>query len=394
VSARPRGPVRLAHLVSHPIQYFAPLYRELAQRPEVDLTVFFYSDESTRGYQDVEFGREIAWDVPLLEGYRHRIMPSARRRPIGPFAFNPDVVRAVDGGPFDAVWAHGYVHATAWLAWLSCLRRRRPFLMRDESILGHERAAWKDAVKAPPLRALLATSSWLYIGSRNREYVEHYGGAPERMFFTPYCVDNATLQAHDRALRPRRAELRREFGIADDRPVILFSGKLIDKKQPLETIEAFARLRAERECALLLAGDGELRGEAEALVERLAAPDVHFAGFLNQSELPRAYVAADAFVLFSGDFETWGLVVNEAMNFGLPVVTSDKVGSSADLVDGNGRVVAHDDVEALAEALGDVIGHADRDALGRRSREIVDGYSIARCADGIVEAALTTTGRG
>jgi glycosyltransferase involved in cell wall biosynthesis len=386
-------PVRLAHIVTHPIQYFAPLYRELERRPEVELTVFFASDFSVRGYQDPGFGREVAWDVPLLDGYRYRLLPSARGRVLtGDDALHKpslDVLRAATGKSFEAVWVHGYASVNTWLAFLATRLRRRTFLVRDEPTLEHSRSRWRRALKYPVLWSVFRNSAGLYIGERNRRYLLHYGMRPDRLFPARYCVDNAFFRARLEELQPDRESLRASFGIADGAPAILFCGKFVQKKQPLQTIEAFARLRRRRPCWLLMAGDGELRAEAERLVAEREIPNVAFAGFLNQTEIARAYVAADAFVLFSSDFETWGLVVNEAMNFSLPVVVSDKVGCCEDLVrDGeNGHVVPHDDVEALASALEDTLRTPERiRELGRRSREIVDEYSIEGCADGIVAA--------
>lgn len=388
------GPLRLAHVVSNPIQYFAPLYRELATRPEIDLTVYFASDFSVREYQDPGFGRPVTWDVPLLEGYAYELLPSAQGRHLdGAHAlYKPsfDVIDAIVQGGFDFLWMHGYANANVALALLRTRLGRRPqLLLRDEPILGHSRASWRRALKYPMLRGLFSRTAGLYIGERNRRYLLHYGADPDRIFPARYCVDNAFFQRQAEELSPQRTQLRAEFGIGDDQPVFLFSGKFVDKKRPLETIQAFAQLRGQRWCWLLMVGDGELKAEAERLVADRGIPDVLFPGFLNQTELARAYVASDAFVLFSSDFETWGLVVNEAMNFSLPIVVSEKVGCSEDLVHGgaNGYVVPSDDVKALSRAMGDLIQTPERiRQMGTRSRAIVGEYSIQRCAEGIVKA--------
>ncbi len=386
--------VRVAHLVSHPIQYFAPLYCELAARPEVDLTVFFYSDATVREFVDEGFGRAVEWDVPLLGGYKHRFMPSAARTPIsGRFLRRPnwDIVREIAGGGFDVLWVHGYAHATTWLAVAAARARGVRVLIRDEQTLLHGRPAHKAVLKAGALRALYSQASALYIGEENRRYFAHYGMPPERMFSARYCVDNGRFRDAATTLAPQRAEIRGAFGVTDDAPVVLFAGKLIEKKQPLLLIEAFVRARAERPCWLLIAGDGPQRAAAEALVARLGIPSVMFAGFLDEAALPRAYVAADIFVLPSKLHETWGLVVNEAMNFGLPVVVSDKVGCGADLVHRgeNGYVVPHDNVVALATAMSRLCADAElRARFGAESRRIVEQYSIETCADGIVAACV------
>ncbi len=389
-----RDPVRLAHIVSHPIQYFAPLYRELADRAEVDLTVYFCSDRTAGAFQDPGFGRVVQWDTPLLEGYRWRILPSARGAPIPHgFAWRPniDVVREVASGAYDALWVHGYMHATTWLAVAAARARGMTVLLRDEQTLLDRRPAHRVALKEGPLRALFASCAGLYIGEQNRRYLLRYGMPERRLFFAPYCVDNAFFRREERTLRPKRDEIRRSLGVEDDAPVVLFTGKLIEKKQPLRLIEAFGRVRRTRPCWLLVAGDGPLRAIAETLARENGIPGVRFLGFLNQSELPRAYVAADLFVLPSSRQETWGLVVNEAMNFGLPLVVSDRVGCAADLVEEgrNGFIVPHTSTDALAEAIARLVDDADlRQRFGRRSRARVGLYSVERAADGIVEACL------
>jgi glycosyltransferase involved in cell wall biosynthesis len=387
-------PLRVAHLVSHPIQYFAPLYRELASRREIDVTVFFYSDATAREFIDPGFGRSVTWDTPLLDGYRYRFMASASRTDLSSRVLkrpNWDIVREIASGRYDVLWVHGYAHLTTWLAGAAARGRGMRVLIRDEQTLLHTRPLYKRLLKSVALRALYSQASALYIGEQNRRYFRHYGMSDARMFAAPYCVDNAYFQARADELAPRRDEIRARFGITDGAPVVLFSGKLIAKKQPLLLIEAFARVHRERGCHLLIAGDGPLRATAEQVVARLGVADVHFAGFLNQGEISDAYAAADVFVLPSMLHETWGLVVNEAMNFGLPVVVSDKVGCGVDLVrEGrNGFVVPHDSVERLAAAIDALVAApAMRARFGDESRRIIDGYSIERAADGIVAGCV------
>ncbi|MEX0750238.1 MAG: glycosyltransferase family 4 protein [Dehalococcoidia bacterium] len=389
---------KMAHLISHPIHYFAPLYRELASRPEIDLTVHFYSDAPLRGVRDEQFDRTVAWDARLLDGYAHRFAANASSTPARASDARPqfDVARDVLRGGYDVVWAHGYAHATTWLAMLAAHARGARLLIRDEQTLLHERPPYRRFARSLALRQLFTRSHGLYIGEENRRFMRAHGMRDDRMFAARYCVDNAYFQERATALAPRRADVRASFGIDDDAPVVLFVGKLIDKKQPLRAIEAFASVRAALPCWLLIAGDGPLRDECEALVARLDVPNVRFAGFLDQGEVPRAYAAADVFVLPSNLHETWGLVVNEAMNFALPVVVSDKVGCAADLVRPreNGVIVAADRTGQLVDAFAALVRDAGmRRAYGARSREIVSDYSIEAAADGIVAACTAEEAR-
>jgi glycosyltransferase involved in cell wall biosynthesis len=391
-------PVRVAHLVSHPTQYYVPLYRELAGRPQIDLTVYYYSAATLREFYDPGFGRSVQWDVPLLTGYRAKVCPSAARAGLdggwrrGP---NWDVVRTIVRGGYDVVWLHGYNHPTSVLSAVGARLVGARLMIREDQTLLHPRVWWKRAVKAVALRALFSQMTGLYVGAESRRYFAHYGIPARRLVWAPHCVDNRMFRERAASLAPDRSGIRASFGITDDAPVVLFCGKLIEKKQPIALLEAYERVRRQRPCWLLLVGDGAQRPEIEALVRRRGIPGVRIAGFLNQSELPAAYTAADMLVLPSVRHETWGLVVNEAMNFGLPLVVSDKVGCARDLVrpGWNGFVVPHQDRSALAGAIEALAARPEvRREFGRRSRALVDEYSIERCADGIVAACLGASG--
>jgi glycosyltransferase involved in cell wall biosynthesis len=171
--------------------------------------------------------------------------------------------------------------------------------------------------------------------------------------------------------------------------------RLIDKKQPLFLLEMFRRVRAGAKCALVIVGTGPLEAQMREFVERWGVPDVTFAGFVNQSRIGRVYAAADIFVLTSKIHETWGIVVNEAMNFGLPLVVTDKVGSAVDLVEegGNGYVVPHDDVSTFSARVAHLVAEpATRAAFGDRSREIVTRHTHQRAAEGVLEAVRDAVG--
>jgi glycosyltransferase involved in cell wall biosynthesis len=385
-------PVRVAHLVSHPIQYFAPLYRELALRPEIDLTVYFYSDVTAHEFYCPEFKQMIWWDIPLLEGYRARFFPSAMGKSIDSgFLRRPnwDIIREVASRYYDVVWVHGYAHLTAWFAAAAARASGATVLIREEQTLLDHRPWYRQAAKEVALRALFSLASGLYIGEQNRRYFEYYGMPPSRLFPSRYCVDNRFFRKKAAELAPKRKEIRAAFGITDDAPVVLFCGKFIQKKQPLLLLETFERVRRQKRCWLLMVGDGPLRPAAEGLVKRRQIPNVLMPGFLNQTELPAAYTAADIFALPSAFQETWGLVVNEAMNFSLPIVVSDRVGCAEDLVrpGWNGFIVAHQDTERLAGAIATLVTDEEmRRTLGARSLQLIREYSIAACADGIITA--------
>jgi glycosyltransferase involved in cell wall biosynthesis len=382
---------RLAHLVSHPIQYFAPLYRELSRRPEIEFTVYFYSDTTIGTFADPGFGRRIAWDVDLLSGYRSKFAPSSRGLQLDRARWHPhlDIIRELIREQYDAVWVHGYAHIANWLAAAVAMATNARVMVRDDQTLLRPRPRRRSLAKHLVLRPLFRNSDCLYIGEENRRHFETHGARAERLFLAPYCVDNDRFTAVSDGLAAHRKAIRASWGL-DQAPVVLFAGKLIDEKQPLRLLDTFSRVARELPCWLLVAGDGPLALTFDSKVEALGTKRVVRTGFLNQSELARAYVAADVLVLPSSS-ETWGLVVNEAMNFGLPLVVSDRVGCAADLVQhgSNGFVVAHDDAFGFESALRELIQDGSkRMAFGARSRQIIKRYSVSRCADGIIRACI------
>lgn len=380
-------PVRVALLAASPVHYRAPLYRLVAADPRVELTAIFASREGID-----EFG------LDPLSGYPSMFLRRAARTTAdGSFLAlrDLDIVPVLARGNFDVLWTHGYYSLTHALASAWQRLRRRPLLVREVQTLLHERPRAKEALRATALRALLHGSYGLYVGSQSRAWFHRYGVPDERLFFVPNSVDNERWRAEAERLGPRREQLRRELGIrADSGPVILSVGRLVPKKQPQHLLEAFRRVRAERPCTLLLAGDGPLAPLLHEIVARDQIPDVVFAGFLDQREIGRAYAAADVFALVSREHETWGLVVNEALNFGLPVLVSDKVGCAGDLVrPENGFVVPADDPVGLARTLAELVDSPDlRQRLGSAARGIVDGWRYEVAAAGVLAAVDTAVG--
>jgi glycosyltransferase involved in cell wall biosynthesis len=387
-----KQPIRLAALVGAPIHYHTPLYRRLAADPRLDFTVLFAS------YADIGYANGMALDQNVLDGYQSEFLrrASSAQDFSSPWALrDPDIVRALVKGRYEVLWLHGYNFGVHVLAAATMRLRGLPIMFREEQTLMHPRGVLKAAAKEVALRALFRGSFGLYIGSESKRWFEHYGVSRDRLFAVPYAVDNERLRRAHAELAPDRAKLRRSFGLPEDQPLFLTVSRLVPKKQPLALLEAFRRARQRVGCSLLIVGTGELEEVIREETARRHIPDVALAGFLRQSEVPRAFACADAFVLFSRYNETWGVVVNEAMNFGLPVLVSDKVGSGTDLVhDGyNGYVIAVEDVEALSDHMVRIAEDPElRERLGRRSLEIIADWDVNDAARGIVNAVATAVG--
>lgn len=351
--------VRLLYLVSHPIQYQAPLLRLIAREPGIHLTVVFEHDYSSRRYRDTGFGVDVEWDVPLREGYDSALSSEV------------DLGQLLRGS--DAIWMHGWesrlMRRTLGLA----AEARRPVLMRGENWSG----AMPDGevprrwIKRLYLRRIFGRCrAFLAVGSRNRAYYEDHGVSPDRIFDMPYAVDNEYFSA--RATPDAATAVKRRHGIAAHRKVLLYAGKLTPRKHADHLLAAWraAAWRDRERPVLLIVGDGELR----LALERDALPDVIFTGFRNQSEMPAYYGAADLFAL-PAEREPWGLAVNEAMACGTGVIASDQVGASYDLVDAEtGFQFGAGDIAGLARALPGLIDRSE--GLGRAARARIASWDF------------------
>jgi glycosyltransferase involved in cell wall biosynthesis len=400
-----RDKVRLAYLVSHPIQYQAPLLRRIAQEPDIDLTVFFGSDFSVRDYKDEGFGVGVKWDVPLLDGYRYEFLPCLRD--IGTQTFtsplNYGIFSRLRGGgtapPFDVLWVHGYAMVNALHGMLAAKALGIPVLIRGDMWLqDRPRSGPKLLLKKlffQPLKGLV--NGVLTVGTLNEAYWEHHLGDEIPRFKMPYAVDNAYFQRRSMEARASRDELRTELNIDAGRPVILFASKLQRRKHCGDLLEAYKNLTAMSGPVpyLVIVGDGEERTRLEEQVRSEGLSGVRFCGFRNQSELPRFFDLASVFVL-PARHEPWGLVVNEVMNAGRAVILSDDVGCQPDLVtDGlEGRVFPVGDVGALADALRQVLASPRTvEEMGERALAKINTWSFEEDIQALRKALAQVTHR-
>jgi glycosyltransferase involved in cell wall biosynthesis len=385
---------RLAILISHPIQYFVPLYRELAQEPDIDLTVYFCSKQGVNAYDDEGFGVSVKWDIPLLEGYSHKFLRNQRRTDLvgGFFSLvNAGLVAELRQNRYDALVVSGHTYFSYLLGVFAAKAIGISVWMRSETHLLLRRSGFKRALRQPTMRFFyrVLCDRCLPIGTRNREFYLAHGVNPQRLFDVPYAVDNAYFTQTTASFKARWCETRLELGLPVDKPLILYASKLTPRKRPHDLLAAFRTLleRGAQAC-LVFVGSGELEPSLKQYVDRYRLADVHFAGFRNQTELPKFYAVADVFVLPSED-EPWGLVINEAMCAGLPVVASEEIGAVPDLVkDGcNGFRFQAGDVEQLAVHLQHLVtDEGMRRSMGEKSLEIVRAWDLEQCVAGILAA--------
>lgn len=400
--------IKLAYLVSHPIQYQAPLLRRIAQEPDIDLTVFYGSDFSIRGYKDEGFGGVgVKWDIPLLDGYRHEFLPVLRDDASVSFArpLNRGILERLHGkkheGPFDVLWVHGYATANSLHAMLAAKSLGIPVLLRGDMWL-------KDRPRSRPKLALKSlffqilrhlVDGVLSVGTLNAAYWRHHLGDDFPQFMMPYAVDNNYFQQRSHISPAERKQLLGELNLDPARPVILFASKLQKRKRCEDLLAAYKQLShtpgTEPNPYLVIVGDGEERVALEKQAAETGFSSIRFCGFRNQSELPAFFDLATVFVLPSRH-EPWGLIVNEVMNAARAVIVSDDCGCQPDLItDGvEGCVFPAGDVDALASALHRVLATPDTATqMGQRGLERINKWSFEEDIQSLRQALAYSTHR-
>jgi glycosyltransferase involved in cell wall biosynthesis len=263
-----------------------------------------------------------------------------------------------------------------------CLRGDSPFIQEPA------KPTFRKSLRNFLLKNVLfkLAARFLYIGVQNRLFYKHFEVADEKLIFTPFCVDNERFQAEAEKLLPEKKKLRAELGLPTDSFIVLFSGKYIAVKRPLDLLRALADL-SHLNGAVVFVGEGHLRGEMENFIRANNLGErAILTGFVNQSIISQYYASADAFVLCS-DKETWGLSTNEAMNFSLPIILSDQVGSSYDLVEEgkNGFTFPCGDVSALTEKIEFLANLSEpaRKEMGAVSLKKISEYSFSAIVAGL-----------
>lgn len=390
--------IRLAVVVSHPIQYYAPWFRLLAREPGIALKVFHLWDFGVVPRSDRGFGHTLVWDVPLLEGYEHCFVANRAADP-GTHHFaglhNPTLVPELLAWQPDALLLFGYAYRSHLTLLLHPRLRRLPVLFRGDSHGLCPRPGLRPRL-AGLLRRLLFQrfAAALAVGQANAAWLRASGVPQQRIVIGPHAVDNQRFQAAAPMAFQEAQQWRQQLGIAPQAPVLLFAGKFEAKKCPLQLLEAFAALN-HPQAVLVLAGAGALEGEIRRRAAALSDPRVILLPFQNQSAMPRLYALADLVVLPSqGPGETWGLCINEAMNLARPALVSSHVGCGPDLVipGRTGWIFPAGDQLALRSQIAEALEDPGRlRAMGLQARAHVATHSY-EAATAALRQALTLIG--
>jgi glycosyltransferase involved in cell wall biosynthesis len=384
--------LRLAIVSTHPIQYYAPIFKILARSQAVQPKVFFtWSQTANRAVADSGFGQAITWDIPLLEGYEYEFIPNVATRP-GVEHFrgvqNPGLVRAIESWGADAVLVFAW-NMESHLRALRYFKNRIPVFFRGDSTLLDRSTLFRTIAR----RIFL---SWVYrhidvaiaVGANNRDYFRWCGVPEKQIAFAPHAVDTRRFSDDAGGMHEARcAQWRSELRIPAQAPTVLYAGKLQPIKDPLLLLDAYLQCGAEGH--LVFVGSGELESELRARVQ--GRSDVHFLPFQNQQAMPAVYRLGNAFVLPSKS-ETWGLALNEAMASGRPIIASDRVGGARDLVNEgvNGWMFKAGNREQLSAIIRNVLtcGGQSLVSAGEAAQRDSERWSAEAAAAGIEAAVL------
>jgi glycosyltransferase involved in cell wall biosynthesis len=396
-------PVKLKYVLSHPVQYFVPLLKKLAQVDGINLKVIYQTDAGAGIFYDQHFDDCIEWDTPLLEGYDYTVLSPGKEPARGFFGTRADGVRKhLARQDTDVVIIHGWGCHLYAVATLTALMNKIPVLYRTDAQRDYDRRDFDPNIKGYPLiqkikpllihPLLRRINGFLAIGTLNEKYYLNAGVDPGRIFWAPHCIDTEMFEGSNNTEQERLDE-EAGLGLRDGSFRVLFCGKLVERKRPSDILEAVSRMPSKESVEVIFIGNGKLMPDLLKLARKRNIR-THFLGFRNQRELPLLYSLADVLVLPSQS-EPWGLVVNEAMTMGLPAIVSDVVGCGPDLAKNgeSGYICPVGDVLAISEAIEKMASSPELlERLKKGALERIKDFSMDRAVEGYLEAVRGVLG--
>lgn len=374
---------RLAIITTHPIQYNAPLFAMLQAREKIEVKVFYtWGREVLQNKYDPGFGKSIEWDIPLLEGYNYVFLDNvATSRGSHHYKGinNPMLIKEIKQWGANALLVYGWNFKSHWTA-MRFFYKQIPVLFRGDSTLINEKMGVKKLLRKISLKYVYSyIDKALYAGIANKAYFKAMGLVKNQLVFMPHAIDNKRF-AVNKKYENDASLLKNKLGIEKGSLIFLYAGKLDENKNVSLLIKAFISLNTSVHY-LLIVGNGVK--ESELKEQSKLHKNIIFLNFQNQQQMPGIYAAADIFVLPSKT-ETWGLSINEAMAAGKPVIASNTIGATFDLVKNNenGFIFKSDNVTDLKRKLNHFINDLNAVLLmGKASLEIIEKYSYAKDCD-------------
>jgi glycosyltransferase involved in cell wall biosynthesis len=327
------------------------------------------------------------WIPELGSQFKYKVLPGFSlnffAKDLFSYHINLSIIWELIRNHYDIILSAGYASFTNQIAFFYSKICKKPFILWSGSTINEPSSLRK--VSLPLVKFIVRHSDALIAyGTRAKDYLIHLGASPERIFVAYNTVDVDFLGQQSSKLKIKKKELKDELGIRN-KAIVLYVGQLVERKGVKYLLKAYAQLKGEFDVALLIVGDGIQKNELEDLCAKEDIQDAFFVGYKQLEELPAYYAASDIFVLPSTE-EVWGLVLNEAMACGLPVITTDKVGASVDLIkEGvNGYVVEAKNVERLYQAMKKILSNPElKQSMGNKSQQIInDGFRLEDAKQG------------
>jgi len=301
------------------------------------------------------------------------------------FIFNPTVLVDLWREKPDVIIGCGWVHPANYLALLYSRIRRKPFILFSESTVYE--TSWRRVLGLPLVKFMVKLAdAYLTPGINAKEYLESLGAKKDKVFIVLNAVDSRFFYSKSRLSVQQKLKIKRKFKISEGR-VILYVGRLERVKGIEYLFDAYKNLESERgDTALVITGEGPFKKQLKEKCKKERIKKVIFLGNIERNQMPRIYGIADLVVLPSWS-EVWGLVINEAMSCGLPVISTESVGSSRDLIKNgvNGYVVKARDSQALYQAIKKVLSNSKARKMGDNSRKIISDFTYQKMADGFIK---------
>ena len=382
---------KLAIIAPHPVQYHFPLFKEVEKLSNIDSKVLYCDDMGVEDIYEEEFKTTIKWDIPMLDGYKYEFLKNYSLKPYSGFfsRVNPALFSEISKNKYNSILIQGYNTLSCWIAFFAAKLAGAKVIWRGESTLkGDENSSlWKKHLKKIILsRFFNVCDAVMYSCSGNKDYLQFYGVPESKLFPIPCAVDNDFFQSEKRKYLGKENKIRKGLGIGEDDFVVLFSARFTSRKRPLDLLKAIKQINHDN-MLVLFVGDGPERSVMEKFTQDYHIKSL-FTGFVNQSEISRYYSVSDIAVVIS-DYDPSPKAMNEAMNFELPIIATDVVGTAHDLVkDGvNGFIIKVGDINTTAAK----IDYFNKNrlitkAMGKKSLDIVKNWNLQADAKGVEKA--------
>lgn len=350
--------IRIAIIISHPIQHFCPQYASYAAHQGWHIKVFFASTLGVDSYQDKDFGKSIQWSNLYLDQFDHIFLNNRQNHVISPYLDAPDLDQAlVDYDPH-VVMVSGYSQKFQRRAFSWANAHKKLIFYSADSERMHHSPWWKEIIKYPFLiQYFKKVNRVLSVGNANEFYYQHYGVPLKKMTRVGFSIDIRLYEDFSKKRTVYNEDTRQKLSIPNTAIVLSVVGKFIKRKRHIDLIQALILLEqiSPLEYHLLLIGSGELQEELKATAaNKLQKNRVHFTGFVHPEQLPELYAATDIYT-HPSEMEPHSLAISEAIFLGCPVVVSDRCGSYGthdDVQQGaNGFVYSCGDITALANKI-------------------------------------------